>query len=85
MINCVHHWVLEPPENTAIGGTCKKCGAKRIFRPFADEDLKGMAASTRANNAGAASRPQIAATWVSGPVLRKTRNRDRSGERGRNR
>ena len=28
---CVHHWVIEPPEGPVSKGVCKICGAEREF------------------------------------------------------
>lgn len=29
--NCIHHWVLGPPENDVIRGRCKRCHAVRDY------------------------------------------------------
>ncbi len=26
-----HHWVIDAPNGRESGGTCKRCGAKRVF------------------------------------------------------
>lgn len=36
--NCVHHWVIEPPQVgvRGVGGTCKRCDAHRRFESASD-------------------------------------------------
>jgi hypothetical protein len=29
--SCVHHWLLAEPHQNQISGSCKHCGATRIF------------------------------------------------------
>ena len=31
---CVHYWVIDPPEGPVSRGTCKICGAEKEFRNF---------------------------------------------------
>ena len=28
---CVHHWMIDPPENEVSKGICRKCGQERNF------------------------------------------------------
>ncbi len=28
---CVHHWIIEPPDQIVSKGVCIKCGAKKSF------------------------------------------------------
>ena len=28
---CVHHWLLETPDDEVIRGRCKRCGARRDY------------------------------------------------------
>ncbi len=30
--DCVHHWVIEPPNGAVSQGSCKSCGEKKEFR-----------------------------------------------------
>ena len=34
---CAHHWVLGQPRAGAIDGTCRKCGAVRIYPAVLDD------------------------------------------------
>lgn len=36
MNDCVHHWLLASPDGGLIRGTCKHCGAERLFPPSLD-------------------------------------------------
>ncbi|MEE9277892.1 MAG: hypothetical protein V3V06_05735 [Dehalococcoidia bacterium] len=29
--NCVHHWVVRPPEGPTSWGSCRKCGKRKRF------------------------------------------------------
>lgn len=31
---CVHHWLIEPPEGPVSTGVCRKCGARQEFENF---------------------------------------------------
>jgi len=42
---CVHHWVIEPPNGRVSRGVCKKCGMEMDFYntasvPWKDVDFK---------------------------------------------
>jgi hypothetical protein len=30
-IDCVHHWLLETPDDEVVRGRCKRCGAEREY------------------------------------------------------
>ncbi|MDD5093020.1 MAG: hypothetical protein PHV74_01375 [Dehalococcoidia bacterium] len=30
--NCVHHWIIEPPEGEVSKGVCKICGTEKEFK-----------------------------------------------------
>jgi hypothetical protein len=34
---CAHHWVLGQPNGGAIEGTCRKCGALRLYPAVLDD------------------------------------------------
>jgi hypothetical protein len=36
-INCAHHWVLGQPKAGTIDGTCRKCGAVRVYPAVLDD------------------------------------------------
>jgi hypothetical protein len=29
--NCIHHWIIDPPDDHMSYGTCKRCGAVAEF------------------------------------------------------
>lgn len=28
---CIHHWVLREPSRGEVAGSCKRCGARKVF------------------------------------------------------
>ncbi len=68
--DCVHHWRIEPASNELSPGTCRNCGAHRMFRNSlvqTQEDwrvlggqpsrpfLRGLASSRRSHEFASAS------------------------------
>lgn len=76
-----HHWLLAPPESTTIPGQCIRCSATRDFHPFEDEDIKGRAASIRANHYAGVAQPSKTPEWVSGRRTTSSGKKLRSGVR----
>ncbi len=33
-VTCIHHWIIDPPENPVSMGVCLKCGAEQEFRNY---------------------------------------------------
>ncbi|MFP4641084.1 MAG: hypothetical protein ACOC6S_00065 [Chloroflexota bacterium] len=31
-VQCVHHWIIDPPTERFSRGVCQKCGEVRLFR-----------------------------------------------------
>jgi len=38
--HCVHHWIIDPPNETESKGVCKKCGATRRFSNNSSIDFR---------------------------------------------
>ena len=41
MGNCVHYWIIEPPEGATSTGICKLCGAKEVFLNVIPQTIHG--------------------------------------------
>jgi hypothetical protein len=39
---CVHHWVLETPRGPEVRGTCRHCGATRVYPTHGPNDWVGI-------------------------------------------
>ena len=73
--NCAHHWVLGQPKAGTIDGTCRKCGAVRVY-PAVLDDLDPRAEPEPRHTSGVATavggaRPSSVA------VLSKVKERDK--------
>lgn len=51
IVNCTHHWLVEPPHGEELRAVCKKCGALRTF-PASPEELYNHRAPLRVRKAG---------------------------------
>ena len=54
-VDCRHHWLLGQPAAGSVAGTCRKCGAERLFPAALDEiDRPAFGESLEATAAGGA-------------------------------
>jgi hypothetical protein len=63
--SCAHHWVLGQPQAGTIDGTCRKCGAVRIYPAVLDDidpgaDLEARHLPGAATAAGGARPSSVA-------------------------
>ncbi len=47
MVQCSHHWIIEPPAGPFSKGTCQLCGESREFDNLGDVDLSEMLSPSR--------------------------------------
>jgi len=52
---CVHYWLIEPPEGPVSMGVCRLCGARQEFKnfsPYSTWDNETTAAAGHRRNSG---------------------------------
>jgi hypothetical protein len=70
---CAHHWLLGSPMAGAIHGTCRKCGAVRVYPAVLDDLDPGVESGSRhlpgaATAAGGARPSSVALSPVRNPA-----------------
>lgn len=55
VVECVHHWVIEPPNGRTSSGVCKRCGEHRDFAN-ANEAVMWEQTNTLRNSTGSGLR-----------------------------